>query len=487
MADLEAFQTRANVFNKRYGVFFDAYEFVGSISSFDDEFIGGGASQENCDTFYRVAFMPLFKNAFNNYVDHKISSFDPWEMLRDFEENVIAPYRAECVVDGAPAPQPYGTWTKSMYLKRVQQELGAVNEDKMAYTRERYLRGELRLRSMRKYIDDLNGRNSTPPPEKIGTVIAYANAVNDAIESRTVGWFIRHPFKGFAERRDLKMLRAFIKAHTGDDNIALNENSSTAFNNAYSFITDDDIKKVKDSVSKPVTKPVTESPTTDNNLIIADDEDEDKEFVPLIEPIKKREEVKRPTRTQDFLNIGYRPDVDNLELEWKLVRPFYNDVKNGKLWKYSNPETDLAKVLLMQNVERLFKLRTQVNNDNGNLDGARRLLADMESRYSAFESSFVSNNPFYIAPDMPSGYTLSVEDVDPDEIYTYDIIGDDDGVGDFKDMRTLVQDDFSEESEIFENDEQKERLSVPTENENTHVSPPIKDDTENIIQKGLVQ
>ena len=113
--DLDKIEQTQQTFNEKYGVNFRIFEFNGQMRALDDNFVG---RQEDYDIHYKMNFMKLLRRAFDNFVDNRlnIDEFDPKEMLNDFEEMVMKPYREECKSKNAISPftvRMFGTWSRT--------------------------------------------------------------------------------------------------------------------------------------------------------------------------------------------------------------------------------------------------------------------------------------------------------------------------------------------------------------------------------------
>ena len=199
-------------FNRRYGVKFDIEEFDGSVSSLDD--YAGGKS--GVDDMYRVTFSLLYKKAFANFIDHRMEGeMDFGRMISEFDATIMEPYRQFCREQGRTPPTVYGGWTVNTYLKSVENHMKDLPEDKLAYAATRYSKGQLPMRDMRVYVEQLK---NTPDPssQQLATLLCYTQALKTANEQRTTGEAWRHPFRHWAEKRHVKAFETLLREKLGD-------------------------------------------------------------------------------------------------------------------------------------------------------------------------------------------------------------------------------------------------------------------------------
>jgi hypothetical protein len=75
---------------------------------------------------------------------------------------------------------------------------------------ERYLKGELPLRKMREYMEQV--RNSkVKTSEQLKTLSNYSTALYSLRGKRTLSWKILHPIRNRAEKRDMEAMHNFVK------------------------------------------------------------------------------------------------------------------------------------------------------------------------------------------------------------------------------------------------------------------------------------
>lgn len=207
---LEQLEQAQAEFNRRYGVSFDVDEFDGSIRTLDED--GDGTS---ADEIYRTTFASLYKKAYANFVDRRIGDeFDFMGMLNEFEKEVMTPYRQHYVEPNEAAPKPFGGWKASEYLESVDTFLNDIPILKESYAEERYRNGKLRIRDMRKHVNELKAKEN-PTLGELSSVDCYITALYRVSNNRSLVSKILHPFRYFAEQRELKSFTAYLEEKTG--------------------------------------------------------------------------------------------------------------------------------------------------------------------------------------------------------------------------------------------------------------------------------
>ena len=246
--NFDSFSAKAEAFNKKYGVNFDIVKFDGQTRALTENFAVTKSAENNLNTYYRMAFARLFKEAFANLIDHKVASFKPDEMLRDFEDSVMGPYRAECKKENLAAPAANAGWTKKEFMERAKAELQNIPDDKREYARTRYMNGELRVRDVRAFREELQTKGGYNH-EKLSTLICYSYALGNAVSGRSFWWKVMHPFKNSAEKKELATLRNYIGVTTGSFDIT-GEDETIEYVRGDEIASDNAIEKFKQAMEK---------------------------------------------------------------------------------------------------------------------------------------------------------------------------------------------------------------------------------------------
>lgn len=197
-------------FNERYGVKFDLSDFDTKLRAIDDS-KGLGSKKRN--DLYKTAFTALYEAAYGNYLSGKLETFDFADMLKDFENNVMKPYREFCASEPTPisTPKEYGSWGSSnrLFMMDVHKYLQGVPTSARYYAGLRYEKGKTRIRDMREYAASINNKEK-PTNGEIATLQVYADALQNTNDSRSVFWRIIHPIRNAAEKREAKNFQAQV-------------------------------------------------------------------------------------------------------------------------------------------------------------------------------------------------------------------------------------------------------------------------------------
>lgn len=198
-------------FNKAYGVDFDIVAFDEKLS-----FLENMGSTLKVNDLYRQTFIPLYQKAFANFVDRRLgSTLEVGGMIRDFER-IMTPFRAKCLEEKKTPPSVFGGWTPKEYLKATYHALDAVPNDKLDYAATRYRNGDLRIRDMKEYAEELKAERN-PSTERLATLYCYAEGLSSVNEERTTLWKLTNPVRYFAETRESESFRTYLSDVTGGE------------------------------------------------------------------------------------------------------------------------------------------------------------------------------------------------------------------------------------------------------------------------------
>ena len=388
-------ERRAGLFNKRYGVNFNIEEFVNSTNALNDDMIDLSRDKETVNSFYRVAFRPLVKKALENCVNNEIDAIDPWQMLREFEANVMSFYRSECerTKEGV-APDVDAGWTQSDYLGRIEQDIRGMNPSKQVYISDKYMKNQLRLRDIRKYVEETGNSLS---PSRVSTVLLYARTVKEAMGKRTGVWKFFHPFKSRAEERDLSMLKTFLKDYGVNEDLSIDPENKPYLKEVKAELDKEPIADVKEMIARSRENPI---PTKANEEYVYEKPSvkiEDISAEARIDP-----DSKKPLEMHDFLKVGYRPDPKNIDKEYELSTRLYDAVIRNKQPISSDPKVnEAASIILMKNYMRVRPIKARADADGGALENATNLLKACEPAFSADDNAFINQFPDYVPPEIP--------------------------------------------------------------------------------------
>jgi hypothetical protein len=215
MVDYEKIEAQQSLFNEKYGVNFDIYDFEGAINGFT-----AFGDTINPNDIYKTKFIIQAKKAFENFVDNKLENGLDWgEMIKDFEEMIMEPYRKECAPEYRT--EPFGGWDTAQYLRSLKNFVDGVSSNKSVYAAERYMAGNLPIREMRAYAKELQDLDDTPSVEQLSTLYCYAKGLEIANQSRPVWWAMLHPIRFFAERREAKNFMEYVKEQKNVENMSI--------------------------------------------------------------------------------------------------------------------------------------------------------------------------------------------------------------------------------------------------------------------------
>ena len=219
-------ETASAQFSEKYGVKFDINAFDAGLKAIGDS-KGLGSSRRN--NFYKDTFTALYEAAYANYLCGKFETFDFEDMLKDFEGNIMKPYREFCGTD-QPTPKEYGSWGSTrVFMKDVRSYLQGVPTSATILAEQRYEKGKMRIRDMRDYATSLNDKTE-PTNGEIATLKVYADALKNTNDSRSILWRIVHPIRNAAEKREAKNFQAqvdrLIATSAGDDEQAATDRAN---------------------------------------------------------------------------------------------------------------------------------------------------------------------------------------------------------------------------------------------------------------------
>lgn len=107
----------------------------------------------------------------------------------------------------------------------------------------------------------------------------------------------------------------------------------------------------------------------------------------------------RPTKSEDFLKIGYIPDVNNIDHEWELIKPLYDAVNNGKILTERNIVNVTAIDVLQTNYSRLVNVKEMVSQENG-IQKATDYINSMKNIYLKIDTNLATHNLGYVPPKI---------------------------------------------------------------------------------------
>ena len=107
----------------------------------------------------------------------------------------------------------------------------------------------------------------------------------------------------------------------------------------------------------------------------------------------------RPTKSEDFLKIGYIPDVNNIDHEWELIKPLYDAVNNDKILTEKNIANVTAKEILFMNYGRLSEVKNIVSQENG-IQRATEYINSTKDIYLKIDINLAAHDLGYVPPEI---------------------------------------------------------------------------------------
>ena len=107
----------------------------------------------------------------------------------------------------------------------------------------------------------------------------------------------------------------------------------------------------------------------------------------------------RPTKSEDFLKIGYIPDVNNIDREWELIKPLHDAVNNGKLLTKRTIENVTAIEVLNTNYSRLAEVKNIASQENG-IQKATDHINSSKNIYLKLDTTLATHNLGYVPPKI---------------------------------------------------------------------------------------
>lgn len=204
-------------------------------------------------------------------------------------------------------------------------------------------------------------------------------AIKERFDKRSVFEWIFNHSQYIAERDSLKALEGIVSTLTGDGvkglKTALSEyqkrmptsDTDKAIENEETRIALEKSASVESKVeNKEVEKEVDKQPVEIQDLIDNNDHPElnniEKESEQVVDT-EPEVSYQKPTKSSDFLKIGYIPDAEDLTREWELIKPLYDAVNNDEIFSEMTVENITAKEVLFDNYLRLKLIKDAFANE----------------------------------------------------------------------------------------------------------------------------
>lgn len=243
-ADFSKYDDLVSSFNEAYGLDFSFQQFETTLYKNKNLASLFGASQ-NRDAALTVEgqtyinqFSSLYKTAVSNVFEKKVESFNIEEMMNLYVE-LMDGFKAAYKEQGQELPK----WPKnSVLLEGTEKSMQNFPKDSISYITDKYLKGEVRLRDMRAFTEELQ-KESSPVLNDVVQVLQCANAIQQVNDQRSFWWRVFHPIQNRAEQRDAKMMQEYVDKTLSEDDYRALKDDETLSNMA------NDLKMLKITVT----------------------------------------------------------------------------------------------------------------------------------------------------------------------------------------------------------------------------------------------
>ena len=208
--DYNLIERASTEFNAKYGLEFDIEAFEERVGAF--EISSDGSAM---DAVYDITVSEMMRRALGNVLDCKIGGrsnpFSYTQMLIDFEEKIMTPYRNGRLSENRHAPSPYGNRPLSArteaafnYLHRT-----AGNSPTSVFALKRYDQNDLSFDDIKKHSENImnNGEESI---EKLRVLKDYQFALGDGYYKSWL-WKLFHLSRYLAEQKLAKTIEDYVE------------------------------------------------------------------------------------------------------------------------------------------------------------------------------------------------------------------------------------------------------------------------------------
>ena len=207
----EAYEKFVKSFNDKYKVnfSFEKYEKQSLKSKSTATALVGKNDIVKENLAYRNALLNVYKECVENMMNNKYKTFAPGQLAKDFEK-LMGNYRSYCEEKGKAAPDLNGGWKNTKEtVDDMRSTLNAMEPNKVEYTKEKYLSGQLRLRDIKRDVQDMvrRGEHAILSVEDLATAMVYGDVLNSAKEERTLLWKL-NPFNWAKMRAENRFSKA---------------------------------------------------------------------------------------------------------------------------------------------------------------------------------------------------------------------------------------------------------------------------------------
>jgi hypothetical protein len=220
-ADFSKYDELVNSFNEDYGLDFSFKKF--EVKLYQNQnlpaLFGTSMNRDAALTVegqtYINQFSSLYKTAVSNVFEKKVESFNIEEMMNRYVE-LMDGFKAAYKEQGQELPK----WPKnSVLLEGTEKSMQDFPKDSISYIADKYLKGEVRLRDMRAFTEQLQVE-STPVLNDVVQVLQCAKAIQQVNDQRSFWWRVFHPIQNRAEQRNAKMMQDYVDNTLRDEDYA---------------------------------------------------------------------------------------------------------------------------------------------------------------------------------------------------------------------------------------------------------------------------
>jgi hypothetical protein len=235
-------------------------------------------------------------------------------------------------------------------------------------------------------------------------------ALKERFEKRSVFQWIFNHSQYVAERDSIKALESVITTLTGEGKYGLENELKMYQDHMPTSDTEKAIEHETARIAKEKGDFHVNNTKAEKSL---SDTLKKEETQSTVENIKV--DYKKPTKSEDFLEIGYIPDIQNIEQEWELMKPLYEAVENKELLIEDTPQNKAAKEILDENYIRLTTVQSELKQQNG-VQRANDFLNGAKSRYLSIDANMTKNFAGYVPPKVSVGKINEYMDMSNEEL-----------------------------------------------------------------------
>lgn len=390
--DYTQFQPQVEEFNKKYGVNFSFNTFKNNayaalvLEQIDHQNLAYKMTVK--DLYRKLAISAISKNTkptFNN------------EMLKDFEEMLMKPFRTAAQAEDLDFPIEYAGMSELEGYRLIHETISNVPRSVTELYKSDYKNGRLSISQMRSFTESLSADDLTA--QDAITAIRHANALKMTHRERSFWWKLFHPFRSNAESRDSAFIVTRLKDLIGqaklNGQIAMNYNELSKLANQEHNALDNSLSEIENKIRELTGEKKQDEPKQKIEAPVQKDP----------EPLPENKHL----ANKNLMKIGFRPSIDNLEAEEKELEALRNATYNHG-WSKTGDTTFEENFydLISENHFRCVQISTTLSDEG--IKAATQKIEDSETKWSIFDKAFRNKfNNKYEAPDI-------LLDNDPNEV-----------------------------------------------------------------------